>query len=326
MKPTLEQCYNQSRALMGDDEVAGGQIFTDSALQPHTVQAIRELFRVLRGAQDPFVLADAYFVLPANTSVFDPATAGMFNLPEPEYVSWTTVPAGSPTAITNVVMTTGATPYATVTSPSHGIPIGSFPTVIIYGVLGFDQFNNINQSWAAQVIDANTIQCNGCTQTGTYVSGGFTMAVNLTNQFIPMAPQDTIENVAVLAPSPALSETIYAWEGGVFRFLPSSMARLIKITYRMSGMVDTNPNAVVPIDDCQDYIATRAAGIAGKTRGASARGAELTMEAIGPTGMADGSGGILRQLLAVDIRNMQRIQYRQRPFRPRRNRQDYLLY
>lgn len=309
---------------MGDDEVTGGQIFINSVLQPHTTQAIRELFRVLRGAQDPFVLVENYFVLPANTSVFDPATAGILNIPEPEFVEWVLAPV--PTAITGVALVTGNTPYATVTAPAHGLTIGTLPEVVCYGILGFDQFNSPNQSWAAQVIDANTVQLNGCTASGTYVSGGELVAIQVTSEFWRMSAVDRIEAVSTAPGQPGETQGYYAWEGGVFRFLPAPQSRLLRITYRMSGIVDTNTSSIVPIDDCLDYIATRAAAMAGKSRGASARGAELNMEAVGPGGMADGSGGILRQLLAVSIRNMQRIQYRQREFRPRRNRPDFLLY
>ena len=325
MKPTLEQCYSQSRSLLGDDEVSGGQIFVDSVLQPHTTQAIRELFRVLRGAQDPFVLVENYFVLPANVAVFDPATAGILNIPEPEFVEWVLSPP--PTAITNVVLTTGSSPYATITAPGHGLVIGSFPEVVCYGIQGFDQFNSPNQSWTCAVIDANTVQLLGCTASGTYTAAtGDMVSVQVTGEFWPMSAVDRIEAVTVMAGQPGQNQGYYAWEGGVFRFLPSPQSRLLRITYRMSGIVDTNTSSIVPIDDCLDYIATRAAAMAGKSRGASNRGNELNMEAVGPGGMADGSGGILRQLLAVSIRNMQRIQYRYREFRPRRNRPDYLLY
>jgi hypothetical protein len=49
------------------------------------------------------------------------------------------------------------------------------------------------------------------------------------------------------------------------------------------------------------------------------------MEAVGP-GEADGSSGLLRQLVQVFVRNMQRQQYRNLPFRDNRNRVDYVLF
>lgn len=324
MKPTLSSSYSQARSLLGDDEIQGGEIFTDTVLLPHASQAIRELFRVLRGAQDPFVLVENYFVLPANVSVFDPATAGITNIPEPEFVEWILSPP--PIAITNVIINYGDTPFATVTAPAHGLAVGTFPAVCVYGIQGFDQFNNPNQSWTSQIIDADTVQLNGCNATGMYISDGYLINVAATGQFWPMVPRDRIEPVATQGAAPGQTDQVYAWEGGVFRFLPSGANRLLRITYRQSGMVDQNTNATIPIDDCQDYLATRMAGLAADSRGAAERAAQLKMEAIGPSGQADGNGGLLGQLLRVAIRNLQREQYRYLSFRARRNRSDFLLY
>ncbi len=320
--------------MLGDDEIYSGEIFTDQVLQPHVSQSIRELFRVLRGAQDPFVLTEGYFVLPANTSVFDPAAAGIMNIPEPEFVEWVQAPPA--TAITEVI-TPGINPplpNVRIFAPSHGLPIGSHPSVVIYGLTGFDEFNGPNQSWSTSVIDVNEVDINGCTATpaGSYNvgvnlnAGGYLVSISAANQFILMDPRDRIEQTASVSADSGQTDGIYAWEGGVFRFIPSSQNRLLRITYRMSGMVNTSTTAIVPIDDCQDYIATRTASLAADSRGASARAAQLKMEAVGPTGQADGSGGILGQLLRISIRNLQREQYRYASFRARRNRNDGLLY
>ncbi len=320
MRPTLSQVYTQVRATLGDDQVAGGEIFTDTVLQPFALQSIRELWRVLRGAQDPFVLKEGYFVLPAQTAVFDPAIAGMSDMPEPEYVEWQV--ATTVTPITNVVVS-GAN--ATVTATGHGLAIGTFPTVVTYNIGGFEQFNNPNGLWVVNVVDANTIRLNGCNAAGAYTSGGSLTAVPK-GQFTPMAPRDRIE--AVIA-TPAMADStgaIYAWEGGVFRFLASSQDRLLKVTYRGSANVSSGTSVTIPIDDSLDFLSTRTAGLAAATREAGNRSLELALEAIGPGGVPDGNGGLLGQLLRADIRNMQRIQYRRPPFRARRNAPSTVLY
>jgi len=324
-KPTISQINDQARALLADT-VNGGEIFDDTTLQPFVAQSIRELFRVLRGAQDPFVLVENYFVLPGNVSVVDPASVGINNLAELEYVEWT--PSNSSTAITNCVVTlTGAgAPYATVTAAGHGMTIGTLPTVAVYGIVGFDLFNSPNGAWASQVIDANTIQLNGCTATGSYVSGGIVAPVSLTLQFVPMDPRDRIEFVADSPAVPDQTDQVYAWEGGIFRFFPSSQTRLIRITYRTSGVVNPASSAVIPVDDSLDFLAVRAAGLAALSHGADSRGTQLANEALGPTLQADGSGGILGTMLRASIRSLQRIQYRRPPFRARRNRPDFLQF
>ena len=309
---------------MSDDAVPAGEIFTNTILQPAAAQAVREMFRALRGAQDPFVLQDAYYILPANFTTFDPAAAGLANMPEPEFVEWRQAPAT--VAITNVVMgnDSGGNPIATVTAAGHGATNGQ--SVAVFNVVGFDQFNSPNGFWAVTVIDANTLTLNGCTATGTYVSGGVLAPNHGLGQFLPMVARDYIEHVADTTATPEQTDQIYAWEGGVFKFLASSSPRQLRIVYRESGLLNTSTSAVIPIDDSLDFLATRAASIAGATKGAEERGAVLKMEALGPTGQADGSGGILGALLRIDIRNMQREVYRRPGFRARRNRPDSILF
>lgn len=312
MKPTVEAVLNQARSLIGDDEVAGGEIFTDTILLPYFQQAMRELWLVLRGAQDPFVLTEAYVGLPANQAVLDPASVGLLNFAEPEGVKWTT--SGAPVAISAVAVSGG---NASVTATGHGLTVGSAPNVVVYGVLGFAQFNNPNNLWTASVPDANHVTLNGCTAADSYSSGGFLSNVT-GDAFTEMTAQtQLIADPNPADPTSAMSQ--YAWIGGVFRFVPSTQARLLIITYRQSGIGISTTTDSVPIDDTQDYLATRTAGLAGKARGAASRGQELNMEAIGPSLVADGSGGLLAQLVRIDVRNLQRVVYRRPPFRSKRN-------
>ncbi len=325
-KPTVSIVNDHARALLADT-YNGGEIFDDGTLAPFVAQAIRELFRVLRGAQDPFVLVQGYFLLPADTSVVDPATAGIYNLSELEFIEWT--PGPPITAVTGctIVLTGAGAPYATVTAPGHGLTIGLFPNICTYGIGGFDLFNSPNGTWTGSIIDANTIRLNGCTATGTYVAGtGFILSVSGVNQFVTMDPEDMIRNITSIPGDALQTDTTYVWEGGLLRFYPASSARLLRITYRTSGVVDLASNSVIPMDDSLDYLATRAAGLAALSRGAQERGAALAAEALGPTLQADGSGGILGTMLRASIRNLQRIAYRRPSFRPRRNRPDFLLY
>jgi hypothetical protein len=319
-KPVLEDIFNQSRSLLGDDTQAGGQIFTDTVLQPHVAMAIRELFRVLRSVEDPFVLQDAYWLLPAEFTVLDPATMGLANFDLPEWIEWQ-LPGSPITPITGVTVGTyNGNPVATVTATNHGLTNGA--TVVTYGIGGFDYFNNPNGAWAVNVIDANTVTLNGCTATGTYSSGGSIMP--LANQFTQMEPVDRIVNVSVTPGANPLN--VYAWEGGVMRFYPASQPMLLRVVYRTSGIAPTNTAAMVPIDDSLDYISTRAAGTAAAAKGADQMAQALTELAVGPNGEADANGGILRQLVQTSIRNMQRQQMRMKEFRARRNRRDMLLF
>jgi hypothetical protein len=315
---------DQARARLGDDDVLGGEIFTNSVLLPHAQQAVRELWRVLRGAQDPFVLADAYYILPANVSVLDPATAGLNDFPEPEAVEWAT--AGTPIAITSSTSGTAAdgTPIVTVTtSVPHNVQTGQ--QVFTYNIPFMDQFNSPNGMWTVTKIDATNVTLNGCSASISGALGGTLVGFSATSQFLPMDPQDYIWPIGgggVLGQTQA----VYAWEGGVLKFIPSSQARQLRLLYRQSGAPSDGFTSIIPIDDTQDFIAARMASLAAPPRGLVALSQELKMEALGPSGEPDGSGGLLGQLLRADIRNLQRRQYRWREFRPRRNRQDHIIY
>lgn len=321
MKPTLQNIGDQVRALLADTHPAGGSIFTSTVLQPHIAASVRELFRVLRGTEDPFVLTEAYWLLPPNTGVVDPATAGLPNLNIPEWVGWQL--AGTPYNISNVVVTATPglnPPYATVTT-SASTPITNGATCLVYGVGGFDPFNQPNGLWIVNAPSPTSIQLNGCTATGTYTSGGQIMAI--TGQFAQMDPVDQLDRISATTGSNPVAT--YAWESGVFHFNPSASPMVLRIIYRTSDIVSTSPASIIPIDDCLDYLATRAAGLAASTLGATERAGQLRLDAIGQ-GEPDGSGGLLRQLVQVYIRNSQRRVYRRKEFRARRNRPDWLLF
>lgn len=320
-KPTMEQVFDQARALLGDDSVAGGTVFTDTVLLPHVGQAVRELFRVLRGTTDPFVLDDGFYMLPPNTEVLDPATAGLTNFATPEFVEWQ---LGSNTtySVTNVVVgTVAGAPAATVTAAGIGSVLLSGATIVMWGAGGFDFFNNPNNIWVINVIDANNITLNGCTATGTYTNGGTIAPV--TGQFVRMQAVDFLDGVPQSAGQ--LPLTTYAWEGGVIKTYPAAQPMLLRLVYRTSGVAPSTPAGIVPFDDCQDYLATRAAGLAASAKGAGQLGQRLTVDAIGPE-QPDGNGGLLRQLVQISVRNMQRQQFRHQAFRERRNRNDFILW
>lgn len=323
-KPTIQQIADQARALLGDDQIPGGEIFSNNVLMPHIAQATRELFRVLRGAQDPFVLQDAYYTLPPFTSVLDPITAGLVGFAEPEFIA--SRQAGPKQHITDVVVGTGldGEPNATLQVVAHGFSSGQ--TVITYGIVGFDDFNSPNGLWSITVANANAFSLNGCTAAGAYVSGGYVIGGGGRGEFTPMVPVSRIEAIADGAANSGSTQSVYAWEGNVLRFMATSDARELRITYRLSATTSTNPSSIIPIDDSQDFLATRAAGIAAATRGAPARANELNLEALGSGKIADGSGGILGELVRIDIRNLQRVVYRRPPFRARRNSRETLLF
>lgn len=316
-KPLISDIFEQVRARLGDDQIGGGEVFIDSILYPHFAQAMRELFRVMRSDQDPYCTREQFYNLPVRTGTLDPATAGFFDIAEIEFVEWR--PSALSYAITGVVVS-GA--LATVTVVGHTFLDGN--QIEISGVLGFDDFNSPNGSWTISVIDADTITLNGCTATGTYTSGG--AASTGIGNFRRMTRRDFFDGNTYVAGATSDPDTLYVWQGGVFRFIPSGQVRELRFIYRSSGSFSSDFGAQVPIEDSQDYLAVRTAGLVAKAKGASETGNELQMEAVGPGGQPDGRGGLLYMLVANQVRNMQMVPYRRRAFRPRRNWPSPILY
>ncbi len=313
-KPTVQNVLDTARSYLGDDAIPGGEWAQDSVLLPFFGLAYRELFRAMQQTQNPFIRQDSYYVLPANTSVLDPAVAGITDLADLEFVEERS--AGTIHAITGA---TAGAQYMTLTVPNHGYGTGN--EVVVYNLQGFSPFNSPNNLWTINVVDVNTFQLLGCTATGTWINGTGSVAQS-PEEFITMDPYDRIEKIP-FAPGPTLNA--YAWEGDVLRFIPSSSARQLRIVYTLSGSVPST-SAIIGVDDSLDFLAVRTAGLAAGSRGATERAMELNSMAIGPDLVADGNGGMLRELLIADIRAMQRLQYRRPPFRRRRNVPDAIYY
>ncbi len=302
---------------LGDDQLGGGEVFTDQILQPFFGAAYRELFRALISGTTPESLCVQTYTLPPFFGVLDPATAGWLDFEGPETVDWR--PAALNFTISNVVI---ANSLATVTLNTT-VNLATGQVLDIAGVLGFENFNSPNGSWTITVLDSVTITLNGCTAQGTYTGGG--TATTGVGNFVPMSSRDTLDYAPSVAGGDAAE--IYAWIGGVFRFYPSTVARELRVTYRISGRAPQDPTAIIQLDDCLDFLAVRTASLAAPSHGAPELGGVLKAEALGPEGETNlGSGGLLRQLVATDIRGMQRNVFRRPPFRARRNGPSPLLY
>jgi hypothetical protein len=307
MIPLVSQIYSATRSILGDDQVTGGEVFTDLILQPKYQFAYAELYRALQNAQSPFIQREAYFNVPANTGVLLPATAGIENLGQPTLVE----ERGGVTAWNVSVVTPGAG-FATIVTTANTLATGNQP--VIYGVVGITE--DINDIWTVTVTNSTTFTANGCAAIGTYVSGGI---VSISSEaFTEMTPQSRIDSIV----SPGSAFQRYSWENGRFRFPPCSTIRQLRITYRLSGNAPTTTTASTGIDDCLTFLAYRTAGLAAPSKGMLVRGKQYTEMAVGPFWEQRGeAGGILGQMLDASVRNLQRLppsQRRSPPFRSRR--------
>ncbi len=298
--PTLQEVYNAARSVLGDDQVTGGQVYTNTILQPKYQFAYSELFRAMQSAQNPRVTQENYYNVQPNTSYLDPATASIENIGEIVTVeerggvtSW---------AISNVVPGSG---ICTITSAATSLATGN--QAIVYGVEGVS--DDVNGAWTVTVNSATSTQLNGCTATGTYTAATGTLSTS-NELFHNVSP---VQHIEFTDQSPQSEFLVYSWEGDVFRFPPCSDVRQLRITYTLSGDAPLTTSARVRIDDCLGFLMYRIAGLAASSKGMTTRAQQYNAMAVGPRWDVDNTeGGLLQQLLISGIRNLQRLPPAQR--------------
>jgi hypothetical protein len=302
MIPTKLQVFQTAQFHLGDEQ---GQIFNYQLLEQPFQLANRELARVLANLAIPRVQTERFYDLPPNTSVLDPATAGITDFKEPERLEERSVQASVP--VSNVVTGPG---YVTVTtSAPHPFQTGDL--AVLWGIAGM---NGINGSFAVTVVDNLNFKANGVTATGLYTSGG--NASKGSEGFRPLTSRDHIEDLSLTKAS-TLGE--YCWREGRFWFIPNAGVRELRIMYISSAGIVTKLNDTTGYDDSLDYLALRTAAYAAGSRGAPTRAQALNLLALGPNLQADGSGGVLHDLVVAAVRALQATPTRRPPFRQRIN-------
>ncbi len=294
MIPLVSEVYDATRSVLGDDQVAGGEVFTDTILQPKYQYAYAELFRALQSAQNPRIEQENYYNVPIYTSYVDPATAFIENLGEIQSISERgTV---SSWAISNAVPGAG---ICTLTSAATTLASGD--QAIVYGVQGVTE--DVNGAWTVTANSTTSTQLNGCTATGTYTSGGVLSTSN--EPFIEMTP---VPQISWAGQAPQTAFLVYAWEHDRIRVPPCSGIRQIRIIYTLSGNAPTTTTASVGIDDSLGFLMYRIAGLAAPSKGMLQRAQLYTSLAVGPKWESDNEpGGCLQQLLITGVRNLQRL-------------------
>ncbi len=299
-KPTLTNVYDQARAALADES---GDIYTDAVLAPHFRTIYRRVFRVMGNLSVRLVEVDAYFNLPANTAVFDPATAGITDLGEIVEIRERT-----PASTVNVSSASISSNIATVTTgSSHGRADGD--TVVIYGIVGIPGINGL---WTIAAPSGTTLTLNGSYLAGTYSSGG-KVSFSSEQWSQPLDQLSRLDDVVNTSqPSPNLGK--FAWTRDILRFLPSSRERQLRVIYRMSGTPPTSGSDVIQFDDSLDLLAMGTAGYAAATR-APSLSAQCMTEALGPRfGKDNIYGGLMYELMQSAVRSRQGQRFRRLPF------------
>lgn len=299
MPVTVLDVLNDVRSHLSD---TGADVFTNAELLPRLQMAYREFYRAMEGVQKPVIQREAFYNLPAHTSLLYPSTMGVTDMDEPLLVE----ERGNLNEHTVTGCTIVSSTASVSTAPvAHGFATGN--QVVLYGLGGVTGLSGL---FTVTVTSPTAFTVNGAIAAGTYSSGG--SASTSTEQFQQMDNFVRLQDVLITEQSSLLK---WSWWDDAFHFPPANQVRQIRVVYVSSGTAPTATTDSITPDEARDYLSFRAAGLTASAHGADQKAREMNLEALGPTGQADASGGILRQILLIGIRSMQRNQYRRPPFR-----------
>jgi len=299
--PTVNDVLLGIATLLGDQ---AQEQFTTSVCLPWYQAAYREAYDIVSRWGLPVGARDAYFVIPANTTVLIPATAGITDMGEPMTV-WerNQIQTFAITAVTNT------TPVQVTTSTPHGLTEGA-PCELV-GIVGPIGVNGVE--WRVHVVDSTNVQLNGSIAGGVYVSGGTLISggEESSNPFFEM------ESVYYLPQTPPDTMLRYwKWQDDWFMFIGATVPVEVWIEYRSSG--DPPSSGSVGWDNCLNFMQYRGASFVAPVYDMPETAAHCKMEALGQSGVPDGSGGMLRGFVYPMLKEKQKRPTRPLPFRPRR--------
>ncbi len=287
---TLQDVFDTARSTLSDNGVSGGDFATNAVLLPWAQRAARDLFRTMKNIAHPKVGREIYHMLPANTAVLVPATAGITDMQEPE-----TLDERGDLIVRSI---TGAVNVATglsVTAVSHGFITGDLITLnAIGGLKGTEGLYGIT------ITSGDVFVANGCVSTGTYSSGG--VAVKSNDGFRLM---DNVNRIASAAPNGVQLNT-WVWRDGIFWFPTVPTDRQLRIRYSSSATAPVSTSDVIGVDDGLDFLATWTAALYAQSQRAQDIFADLAYNACGDTRSPSGAtGGLLRDLLCSAVKREQ---------------------
>ncbi len=290
MKNTLLEVMNTARSMLQGGDTSAAIGFSNTQMQQFFNIAYPELWQIMAQVQTPRVRREFFHYLPAYTTLFDPFAIGIDDFAEPEMME----ERGNVTTLT-ITTTTDTTPIRVATSGTGGLATNS--SVQIADVADTTAPWGM---WYMTYLSPTLFSLNGSTAPGTAGAGGKVMWSN--DRFIPMAP---VRDLPYNQPISAYLR-MWRWQDSKLNFLGATQPVQIHITYWASAVPPTNVNTELGIDDCMAFLATRVASLAAESRGWYTMADRLTQRALGPKGEADGSGGLLRTFLNLQVQNLQR--------------------
>lgn len=289
---TVETVYQDAAAILGDSEQ---DLFRDAVLAAPFRRAYLGLTSLMVKWGLSLPKRTTYLILRPYTRQAAPMDFGITDFGEPVELQERT--AG---ATVDVLSISNDTPRVVQTMTDHSLASNMLVT------LGEVFPASISGSYYITVTDTDKLSLNGSRAGEEYQSGGVLCVSN--DRFQDVALFDEVVGEA----SSTLG--VYSWNGEQFGFRGSYNTIELKLRYLTTGSAPTSGD--IEIDNAYDYLVTATACYAAPLRGQSNRGTELKIEAFGPSGEADGSGGKLRDLVLPMLQTKNRRPRRPASFRP----------
>lgn len=323
MFPQVSDVYNLARKHLGDTQVPGGAVFTDSYLPDYFGEAYRALVRVLERNSCKNLRNYGFFNVPAYVNAVTPAGMGMQNMGVPIEIYPRKINSTFTATITAIgAASSGVLPYVELTTATHNltsgdevVTFGFDPTIITPEIMG---------EWNVTVMSATVVRLVGCAAVGVNgqdpvvaVATGILSTGTTSFGSEPIRGDYDFGNVEKSVQSTDIKA--WMWQAGYFRFLPANQPNQLKIVFKQSG---TAPSfGYIYIDDCLDALAlfTAASAFSPKAKGQTQ--ANLFMRAVGNSAgdTTQAVGGAFAELVQLGVQELDySIPVRQPPFRTKR--------
>lgn len=163
MIPTALNVFDKCREVLGDTEVAGGQIWTNTRLLPALSLSHQKLYSELAKVNSDLLSREAFYLVSAYQQVFTLVQAGLSSVEEVSQL-WSRVPSHT-LSVTGVA---NGSDYAdlTVSSTSNWSDGDNLDAFGFVGVTGCDG------EWMADVQSSTVIRIKGASPSGAWSSGG----------------------------------------------------------------------------------------------------------------------------------------------------------
>lgn len=300
---TVADVLKDAAALLGDPTAT---VFTAEDLMPFFGMAFREISSLVQRWGLPQAEQTAYYLIPAYSSRFVPAQVGIADFGEPIEIA----ERGNVTAVP-ITLISDTTPMAVTLD---GVAPQTNSEVFISGPMTPAAAVG-RWFWTKTGASAGTL--NGSIAAGEF-SGDATLQTS-NEKWIPVVP---VEDLPQVDPGDALR--MWSYEDDTIEFPGATTARQIRLKYESSGVAPAS--GTIGFTKARDFLSVRTASLMAPTRQAVTDGANLKEQALGPSGEADGTGGLIRQVVLPMLLEQQKRPRRPQPFRPRRLMADRLIY